>query len=93
MERPEGDEAVVRVDWARGPFGDACRVELVLPQGATLLDGEAGFDLPEGLAAGAATWRVRFPRLCTSDLTVRLCAALEGASVSKETYVRLWECE
>jgi hypothetical protein len=93
VERPEGDEAVVRVDWARGPLGEGCRVELVLPQGATLLDGEPGLDLPDGVLAGSTSWRVRFPRLCTSDLTVRMCAALDGAMVSKETYVRLWECE
>ncbi len=93
VERPLPDEAVIRVDWVHGPLGDGCRLALVLPEGATLLEGEADQELPEGLAAGACTFRVRFPTRCSCDLTLRLGATVEGATCTRDTYVRLWECE
>jgi len=93
VERPLSDEAVLRVDWRRGTLGEGCRLAVVLPEGATLLEGEFDQALPEGLAAGASTFRVRFPTRCTSDLTLRLCATVEGATCTRDTYVRLWECD
>ena len=92
VERPLSDEAVIRADWRRGPLGEGCRLALILPEGATLLEGEFDQALPEGLAAGVSTFRVRFSTRCTSDLTLRLCATVEGALCSRDTYVRLWEC-
>ena len=93
VERPLADEAVVRVDWRCGSLGEAHRLALVLPQGATLVEGEAEQILPEGLGAGVSTFRVRFLTGCSSDLTLRLCAVVGQDACSREAYVRLWECE
>ncbi len=93
IERPLADEAVIRVDWSHGPLGDGCRLALILPEGATLLEGEADQQLPEGVAAGACTFRVRFPTRCSCDLTLRLGSTVEGTPCTRDTYVRLWECE
>lgn len=93
VDRPEGDEAWVQAHWERGLAATGHRAELVLPAGATLLDGVAWQDLPEGLAGGTLSWRVRFATGCTSDLCLRLHATLEGVRASREAVVRLWECE
>lgn len=93
VARPEGDEAWVQATWQRGPAGEGLRVELVLPAGATLLEGEAWQALPEGVSGGTLSWRVRFATTCTSDLVARLHATLGGSPASREAVVRLWECE
>ncbi|MFM8979914.1 MAG: hypothetical protein ACKOSS_05570 [Planctomycetia bacterium] len=93
VSRPTGDEAWVQASWQRGPAGESPRVELVLPQGATLLDGEPWQALPEGVASGTLAWRVRFATTCTSDLVARLHASLGSTPASREAVVRLWECE
>jgi hypothetical protein len=91
--RPATDEAWVQAAWQRSRVGDQHRVELVLPAGATLLDGAAWQDLPAGLPEGVLAWRVRFPTACTSDLVVRLHAVVDGTPGLREACVRLWECE
>jgi hypothetical protein len=93
VERPGSDEAVVRADWARGPVGQSCRLELVLPEGASLVEGEEEQALQPDLVAGTSTWRVRFRTTVTSDLVVRMCAVVDDAHVGREAYVRLWERE
>jgi hypothetical protein len=93
VERPGSDEAVVRADWARGPVGQSCRLELVLPEGASLVEGEEEQALRPDLAAGTSTWRVRFRTTVTSDLVVRMCAVVDDVHVGREAYVRLWERE
>lgn len=91
--RPQADEAWVQAHWQRGAVGEGLRAELVLPAGATLLDGEAWPALEPALSGGTLSWRVRFPTACTSDLVVRLHATVEGVPASREACVRLWECE
>lgn len=93
VERAGLDEAVVRADWARGPVGRSCRLELVLPEGTTVIEGLEDQELAPDLAAGSATWRVRFRTTSTSDLVVRLCAVVDDVHVGREAYVRLWERE
>jgi hypothetical protein len=91
LERPYVDVAVIRVDWRRGPMGEGCCLEVLLPETCTLEEGEAEHVLPEGLDAGAFTVRVRHPLDRTSDVVLRFCARLGDAEVRRESYVRLWE--
>lgn len=89
----DADEAWVQAAWQRGAVGEAHRLEVLLPAGATLLEGPSWQALPEGLQGGTATWRVRFPTTCTSDLVVRMHAQVDGGAASREACLRLWECE
>jgi len=92
-ERPAFDEVVLRADWRAGPLledGPAW-LDLVLPDGAWLVDGEMRVPLPEGLAAGASTWTVRFHADRTLDAAVRLAVETADRVQQREFYARLWE--
>lgn len=91
--RPSDDEAVLRADWTVGDLAEdgPASLELVLPEGAVLLDGDAVVALPGGLSRGASTWIVRFPPDRTLDAAVRLRVDTPEDTYRREFYVRLWE--
>ena len=91
MDRPAPDRAVVRMDWTRGSLGEACRLQVVAPEGCWIADGYADVLLPAELTAGASTVTIAFPPDRTLDLVVRLCALVDGAAVTREWALRLWE--
>lgn len=91
VDRPAADTAVVRADWTRRGTDLPTTLELLLPEGAVLLEGASWQALPGDLLAGACTFTVRFLTDRTSDVVVRLSAQQQGQSLTREAYARLWE--
>lgn len=91
VDRPAADTAVVRADWTRRATDLPTTLELLLPEGAVLLEGVPWQTLSGDALAGACTFSVRFLTDRTSDVVVRLSAVEQGQSLTREAYARLWE--
>jgi len=88
LERPSADRAVVEADWALASGATACELELVLPEGALLVEGEPVVALPDE-GSGSTTWLVEFPTGRELDAVIRLCAHTPAGHRATEAYVRL----
>jgi hypothetical protein len=90
VERPATDRAVVEASWSRGE-GESLRLEVVLPSGSHLVEGDARIPLDAASPGGAARWEVGFPTGSPLDLVVRLSARVGETEQVVETAVRLTE--
>jgi hypothetical protein len=89
VERPSPDRAWVRAIWTRAEGAHGCRLDVIVPEGATLLSGEPSVTIVDDAQAGEASWLVDFPLGRDLDLTVRLCGTNERGDEAMEAYLRL----
>ncbi len=89
VERPTRDRARIRATWRRAAGVEGCELQLHLPHGVLLLEGEAVHVLTPDELEGERTWLVAFPTGAVLDATVRLCGdAGRGVRIC-DSYVRL----
>ena len=83
VERPARDRARIRASWRRADGVEGCQLQLHLPRGAVLVDGDETYMLAPEEAAGVREWVVEFPTGAPLDATVRLCgdAGAGGAAL------------
>jgi len=89
VERPALDRARIEARWQGRGAAANCALELVLPAGVVILEGDRRADLGVGETAGDAAWLVSFPTGRTLDAVVRLCGQIDTGECSAETTVRL----
>lgn len=87
--RPSPDRAWVRAVWARAEGAHGCRLDVIPPEGATLLAGAPSVVIADDAQAGEASWLVDFPLGRDLDLTVRLCGTNVRGDEAMEAYLRL----
>lgn len=92
VDRPSADRALIEAHWALGASAEGCEIVLVLPEGASLVDGDEQRDVPEGQSQGVDRWLVQFPTGRPLDAVIRLCGTATRGHRIVEAYVRLaWE--
>ncbi len=89
IERPGPGRALIEARWENRSGGGGCALELVVPDGVVVLEGERVVPLPYDDDAGAASWLVEFPSGRDLDAVLRLCAEGEDGMRAAETSVRL----
>ncbi len=92
VERPARDRARIEARWQNRTAAENCALELVVPPGVIVLEGERRTALQVGETAGTATWLVEFPVGGAGhalDAVVRFCAQTEAGLRAAETTVRL----
>ena len=89
VERPAPDRAWVRARWVRADGAHGCRLDLILPAGATLLSGEASVPVDDAATAGEASWLLDVPTGQDLDLTARLCGTTDLGDQALEAYLPL----
>lgn len=89
LERPSPDRAVVRGRWARAEGARGCSLDLILPRGATLLEGQAHVDIADDAIAGEATWLLDFPTDRDLDLVARFCGTNDRGDEALEAVAQL----
>ena len=88
FERPSPDRAWIRATWHRAPQAQSCALELVLPEGATLLEGPATLPIDADADHGDVQWLVTFPVDQAATATIRLCGDV-GGEQALEAYLPL----
>ena len=88
-ERPSADRARIEARWENRSASDTCALELIVPDGVVVLEGERRTPLGAEDAAGSATWLVEFPTGRALDAVLRFCAETEEGLRATETSVRL----
>jgi hypothetical protein len=91
VDRPAADRARIRARYTRLAGTPSCRIELVLPDGVLLREGEADMPLPADAQQGEAQWVVELPSGRTLDAVVRLRAEGPRGTLACEVPVRLVE--
>lgn len=89
VARPTPDRTEVEATWRRHDPAAACELHLVLPEGATVLEGEAITVLPAATRTGTARWLIDFPTGAPLTLTVRLCGETPRGERVTECYLPL----
>jgi len=89
VARPAPDRAIIEAHWKRGRCAGASALELVLPDGAWLVEGREIEALPPDLPGGVIRWRVGFREGEPLDAVLRLEGTTGAGSCSLETCVRL----
>ncbi len=89
VERPGPDRAVIEARWENRSGAEGCALELVVPEGVMVLEGERMTPLAADEPAGSATWLVEFPSGRALDAVLRLCRETEHGLQAAETSVRL----
>jgi hypothetical protein len=74
VDRPAPDRALLEARWRSADVAAPHDLELVLPESAFLVEGEAWLPLPAGAPEGTATWLVGLPTGDAGDAVVRLHA-------------------
>ena len=89
IERPAPDRALIEARWENHSGAANCALELVLPDGVVVLEGQARTAIPAEDTAGSATWLVEFPTGREADAVLRFCAETQDGMRAAETSVRL----
>jgi hypothetical protein len=89
VERPGPGRALIEARWENRSGGANCALELVVPDGVVVLEGERVVPLPFDDDAGAISWLVEFPSGRALDAVLRLCAESDDGMRATETSVRL----
>ena len=89
VARPAPDRAVLEAHWENLVGGEACNLELVLPEGVILRTGTPFPPLAPDEAGGMATWEVEFPRGQPLDAVIRFCVDTPEGLRACEAAVRL----
>ncbi len=89
VERPAPDRALIEARWENRSGAENCALELVVPEGVVVLEGERRMPISPEETAGAATWLVEFPTGREADAVLRFCAETEDGLRAAETSVRL----
>lgn len=89
VDRPAADRARVRGWWLLASEAAACRVDVVLPKGAILVQGKPTLLEEAGTEGGSAEWLVEFPLGEDLDLVLRLCGETSSGTEAVEATVRL----
>jgi len=87
VARESAEEATIVARLRPAAEAQACQVDLILPEGASLVEGE-----PTVRGEGPeiqATWRVRFPLGRTLDAVVRACGDTPNGMQAMEVSLRL----
>ena len=85
--RPSADRAWVRGAWVRADDAHGCLVELLLPTGTHLVEGEPRVGAEA--ATGSHEWLVSFPTGADLDLVAQLCGTTSQGEQACEAIVRL----
>jgi hypothetical protein len=93
VERPSPDRATLEARWSAHPGLGTCELEIVLPEGVFLVEGESSTPLPEGALEGTARWLVEFPVGRDLDAVVRFCGHTPLGPRSADVAVRLVSAE
>ena len=88
-ERPSPDRAVVRARWARAEGAHGCSLDLLVPEGATLLEGKPQVVIGDDEVAGEASWLLDFPTDRDLDLVARFCGTNDRGDEAMEAVVQL----
>lgn len=89
IERPGPGRARIEARWENRSEGATCALELVVPDGVVVLEGERVTPLPYDVTTGAVVWLVEFPSGRALDAVLRLCAEGDDGTRATETSVRL----
>jgi len=89
VERPSSDRARVRATWRSADGVAGCELQLRLPDGAVMIEGERSYALGPDEREGVREWLVEFPTGMVLDATVRLCGDAGAGLRLCESYVRL----
>lgn len=89
IERTGPDRALIEARWERRAVAEGCALEMVLPEGALLIEGARMRPLMAAESAGTERWHVQFPLGAPLDAVVRYCAEVDGALRACEVAVRL----
>lgn len=89
LARPGADRCEVEATWQRHDPAAACELHLVLPEGATVLEGDVITALPAAVRTGSARWLIDFPTTAPLTLTVRLCGETPRGERVTECYLPL----
>jgi hypothetical protein len=89
IERPAADRALISARWETRSAARSCALELLVPAGVVLLDGEQSRPIPMDETSGSVTWLVEFPTGRVLDAVLRLCAQTTDGLRAAETSVRL----
>lgn len=89
VDRPSHDRVVLEARWMRGERGWGREVELVLPEGAWLVEGQSSKALAPERAEGVLRWTVGFRTGEPLDAVVRLRARAGHGPCAREASVRL----
>jgi len=89
IERPAPDRARIEARWENHSSATNCALDLIVPDGVVVLEGESHTPLATEDAAGTATWLVEFPTGHAADAVLRFCAETEDGLRAAETSVRL----
>ena len=93
VERTGPDRVRIEARWESRPGLSNCALQLVLPEGAFLLDGERLRPLSAEETTGVQRWHVQFPTGAPLDAVLRYCAETPEGLRATEVAVRLTEDE
>ena len=94
IERPAPDRAWIEAQWEARAHQEGlpphdCALEIAVPEGVTVLEGEAAVALDGKEATGSYRWLVAFPLDRPLDAVLRYCAHTEAGPRAAEVAVRL----
>jgi len=89
VERPSTGRAVLEARWSLASGAGDAALDLLLPEGADLVEGERRTALPSGLREGTVRWAVEHATDGTLDVAARLAAGVGKTRRSLEAYARL----
>lgn len=89
VERPAADRVVLEARWAAGPRGSGRRVELVLPDGAWLIEGRRRNAVRADARDGVIRWTIGYETGRPLDVVARLRAQDGEREVGREVCVPL----
>lgn len=89
VERPAPDRARIEARWENRSGSENCALELLVPAGVVVLEGERRTPIAGEDAAGSMTWLVEFPTGRAADAVLRFCVETEDGLRAAETSVRL----
>lgn len=88
--RPAPDRVVLQANWARGTVSGACLLELVLPDGVLVVNGDARRELSPEAESGGQVWWLEVPQDGRElDALVRYCVETEDGIRATECAVRI----
>ena len=88
LERPSADRVVIEASWSLRSGAEGCEVHLILPEAATLLEGDVVTSLADA-RDGRRRYLVAFTGDAPLDAVVRLCGTEAESFRSREVSVRI----
>lgn len=89
VERTGPDRVVIEARWESRAVAENCALEIVLPEGAMLIEGQRLRPLMADEDAGLQRWHVQYPLGAPLDAVLRYCAETAEGLRACEVAVRL----